>query len=213
MRKNVLGVYVDVITEEEALHSWSIIRFFQDILSSKQKRVLSRGVKWGVYVGARRPAELSDSDEISFVTEALDAGILNRKLVEPLGDMNGRYGDMLPCSFFPVWASSNFLLRLIESTNETALEDQAKLLLDHDMRLTSLFRKRGLNPDAVDDHLKRLKIAERRLAERSIDHDLPARLVSEFVLVRFVNEDEDCIWRHYRPKRHERECGEEASRY
>jgi O-acetyl-ADP-ribose deacetylase (regulator of RNase III) len=157
----------------------SIINFLYTILSSKQKRVLSRGIKWGVYAGPRRPVELSDSDEISVVTKALERGVLNRKLVELLSDMNGKYGDLRPCSFFPVWGSSNFLLRLIESTHETVLKDEAMLLLDHDMRLTALFRERGLTADAVDRHLERLKSSERSLAERAVALDPPARPVKQ----------------------------------
>lgn len=145
----------------------SIVDFMQDVLRSSEMRVLSRGIRWGVFVGPRKPIGISDKDSIQAVVDALEGGALNRKLVELLGDMNDEYGDRRPCSVFPLWGSSQFLFRLIESAGESNLTDRARLLLDHDQRLMALFRAQGVSSNSVEDHLRRLRLAQERLEERA----------------------------------------------
>lgn len=145
----------------------SIVDFIQDVLASSEMRVLSRGIRWGVFVGPRKPVGISDKDSIQAVVEALERSALNRKLVELLGDMNDRHGDRRPCSVFPLWGSGQFLFRLVESAHDSDLTDKARLLLDHEQRLTALFRTQGLSSEAVDDHLGRLRVAQERLVQRA----------------------------------------------
>ena len=157
----------------------SIQLFMQELLASPESRVLSRGVKWGVYVGPRKPIDLTDAEATQAVVAALETGRLNRKLVELLGDMNDKHRDGRPCSVFPLWGSSHFLLRLVENNRDQFLTDSARLLLDHDQRLATLFRTRGLSSDAVDRHLSRLKAAQDRLQQPVASADPAPRLVVE----------------------------------
>jgi O-acetyl-ADP-ribose deacetylase len=154
----------------------SIVDFMHGLLSSSEMRVVSRGVKWGVFVGPRRPAELSDAESIQAVVRALERGTLNRKLVELLGDMNDRHGDRRPCSVFPLWGSSHFLLRLVEGVADPGLGESARLLLDHDQRLTTLFRSQGVRSEAVEHHLERLSAAQARLERSTAVSDVAPRL-------------------------------------
>jgi O-acetyl-ADP-ribose deacetylase len=157
----------------------SIVEFMHDLLSSTEMRVLSRGIKWGVFVGPRKPAQLSDEQSTEAVVTALERGTLNRRLVELLSDMNDKFGDRRPCSVFPIWGSSHFLLRLIEGAGDGGLVDSAKLLLDHDQRLTTLFRSQGVTSEAVERHLGRLAAAQVRLERATAATDVAPRLALE----------------------------------
>jgi O-acetyl-ADP-ribose deacetylase len=156
----------------------SILDFMHKLLSSEDMRMLSRGVRWGVYVGPHRPAEPSAKDSIDAVVHALENGSMNRKLVELLGDMNDKHGDRRPCSVFPLWGTSDFLLRLVGGAKDTGLDESARLLLDHNQRITTLFRSQGVRPEAVEQHLKQLADAQARL-ERGTSVDLSPQVSLE----------------------------------
>jgi O-acetyl-ADP-ribose deacetylase (regulator of RNase III) len=154
----------------------SICKFFEAMLNSPEKRFLSRGIRWGVYVGTRKPDNLSDAESASLVASALEAGSLNRRLVEILGALSG---PERPCYLFPVWGSGRFLMRLISQLNEPALEYTARLYLDHDMRISSLFASNGIPPEVADRHLLRLRQAQARLAERPAGAGVPMRKITD----------------------------------
>jgi O-acetyl-ADP-ribose deacetylase len=142
----------------------SIYKFLEQLLVNPQKRFLSRGIRWGVFLAGSKPASLSNGESAELVAQALEEGVINRRLVEILSDLNRRE---TPCSFFPVWGSGRFLLRLIDGMRDTTLLDQARLLLDHEMRLRTLFEQRGLSRAAIDAHLEKLRLAQDRLQART----------------------------------------------
>jgi hypothetical protein len=157
----------------------SIYKFLQALLESPERRLLSRGVRWGVYIGSSKPDHLSEAESANLVVGALEAGGLNRKLVEVLSDLGSK--DR-PCYLFPVWGSGRFLMRFIESLDDPALEYSARLLLDHDMRISSLFRGRGISGTAIERHLERLHSAQSRLKRHQASMTLPPRDAMAFEL-------------------------------
>jgi len=157
----------------------SISKFLEALLKSPEKRFLSRGVRWGVYVGSRKPEDLSEAASANLVVEALEAGSLNRHLVEILSDLSSR--DR-PCHLFPVWGSGRFLMHLIERLEDPTIEYSARLLLDHDMRISSLFRSGGIPDAAIEKHLERLRSAQSRLNYHQMGPALPPRNVISFQL-------------------------------
>jgi O-acetyl-ADP-ribose deacetylase (regulator of RNase III) len=157
----------------------SIYKFLEALLSAPEKRFLSRGIRWGVYVGSRKPDHLSDAESANIVVKALEAGGLNRRLVEILSYL-GR--EDRPCHLFPIWGSGRFLMRLIERLGDRSLEYNAGLYMDHDMRITSLFLSNGISPVAVEKHLERLRRARSQLAAHKIAPALPVRRVKTFEL-------------------------------
>jgi O-acetyl-ADP-ribose deacetylase len=153
----------------------SICKFFETLLRSPEKRFLSRGIRWGVYVGSRKPDNLSDAESANLVADALEAGGLNRRLVEILSDLSGRER---PCYLFPVWGSGRFLMRLIGQLGDPALEYTSRLFLDHDMRISSLFASNGIPADVADKHLERLRHAQATLVGRMPQAGPPARKIT-----------------------------------
>jgi O-acetyl-ADP-ribose deacetylase (regulator of RNase III) len=159
---------------EESIH-----KFIETLLRSPEKRFLSRGIRWGVYVGSRKPEGLSDAESADIVVRALENGGLNRQLVEILSDLSSK--DR-PCHLFPVWGSGRFLMLLIERLGDPNLAYRARLLQDHDMRITSLFRSRGIPVEAIERHLERLRARQSRLDERQAVSPSPPRDIVAFEL-------------------------------
>jgi len=157
----------------------SINAFLQALLKSEEKSLLARGVRWGVYISPRKPDKLSEADSADLVEKAVKQGHINRRLLELLSYSNNR---QRPCQIFPVWGSGEFFLRLIKRLGDSALEDNAQLLLDHDMRVASLLQSRGIPPEAIDKHLEQLKRTQSRLGERRHVATSPPRKVYEFKL-------------------------------
>ena len=158
-----------------AANEESIIDFIKQLLSSNDRRVLSGGVRWGVFVGPRRPDDLTAEGEIRVLQKEIESGAVSRQVVELLGDMNDQFGDRRPCSFFPVWGSGNLLLDIIENVGDTELSGAANLLLDHPMRLHAIFRARELAPDVIDDHIQKLQKAQHSLGLRQESTDQQIR--------------------------------------
>ncbi|SRR6266851_2364604 len=157
----------------------SIYKFLESLLKAPEKRFLSRGIRWGVYVGPRKPSDLSDADSASIVVKALEGRGLNRRLVEILSDLSN---EDRPCHIFPIWGSGRFLMSLIESLGDRSLEYNARLYMDHDMRIASLFRGNGISPAAVDKHLARLRKAQSQLTDHKVAPVLPVRSAVTFEL-------------------------------
>ena len=157
----------------------SIYKFLETLLKSPERRLLSRGVRWGVYVGSSKPENLSEADSANLVIKALEEGGLNRKFVEVLSDLGSK--DR-PCHLFPIWGSGRFLMLLIERLGDPSIEYSARLLLDHDMRISSIFRGRGISETAIERHLRRLRTAQARLMRHRVDPTLPPRNAIAFEL-------------------------------
>jgi O-acetyl-ADP-ribose deacetylase (regulator of RNase III) len=157
----------------------SINKFLERLLESNDKRMLSRGVRWGIYVGPRMPDNLSETESADILIKAIEMGRLNRHLLDLLSDFNE---TDRPCQLFPVWGSGGFFLRLIKRLGDRALEYNAQLLLDHDMRVASLLEIRGIPPKGIDKYLERLKRAESNLSKRQHAATDPPRKVIDFRL-------------------------------
>jgi O-acetyl-ADP-ribose deacetylase (regulator of RNase III) len=157
----------------------SINKFLESLLGPGGKRFLPHGVRWGVYVGPRKPEGLSEQASADILVEAVEGGSLNRRLVEILSDLNKK--DR-PCCLFPVWGSGGFLLRLIEHAGDSSLEYRARLLMDHDMRIASLMQAQGIPPSVVEKHLAHLQSAQERLKERLDVMTASPRKVVDFEL-------------------------------
>jgi len=152
----------------------SIVAFVKELLACEDRPVLSGGIRWGVFVGSRRPEGLTGEGELVKLQAAIEQGGVSRQIVELLGDMHDEFGDKRPCSFFPVWGSGNLMLRLIESSEDAELTRNAQLLLDHNMRLHATFRAQNLNTDVIETHINKLEKAQHRIG---IDRETPDRLV------------------------------------
>jgi O-acetyl-ADP-ribose deacetylase (regulator of RNase III) len=157
----------------------SIYKFLESLLKTPGKRFLARGIRWGVYVGSEKPSGLSEAESANIVVKALESGHLNRRLVEILSDLSD---EDRPCHIFPVWGSGRFLMRLIERLGDRSLEYNARLYMDHDMRIASLFRSHGIPPAAVDKHIARLRKAQSRLTDHKVALALPVRSAATFEL-------------------------------
>jgi hypothetical protein len=118
----------------------SIVEFIKRLSLSEDRPVLSGGIRWGVFVDSRRPEGLSREGELQALEKAIEKGAVSRQVVELLADVNDKFRDARPCSFFPVWGTGNLLLSVIESTEDSELGQTAQLLLDHNMRLHATFR-------------------------------------------------------------------------
>jgi O-acetyl-ADP-ribose deacetylase (regulator of RNase III) len=164
----------------------SICKFLEKLLDARELRLLSRGVRWGVYVGSRKPENLSESESADLVAQAIENGGLNRKLLEILS--TPRTANR-PCSLFPVWGSGRFLMSLIEGISDQDLIYRARMLMDHEMRVASLFRNTGLPAPAVEKHLERLNRARRSLEAQVPDPSAAPQGVISFTMASQVSVD------------------------
>jgi len=158
-----------------AANEESIVDFLKIILADKNKRVLSAGVRWGVFVGPRRPVDMTTDQEIDHLQAKIEGGAVSLQVVELLADMNSEYGDRRPCSFFPVWGSGNLLLELIQVSDDMQLHQEAQLLLDHPMRLHATFREQKLDPKIIDEHIDKLLEAQKKLGAPAAGPDQPVQ--------------------------------------
>src|SRR5262249_29232395 len=65
--------------------------------------------------------------------------------------------------FFPIWGSGSFLFSLISASGDKSLIGTAERFLDHEMRLRHVFGRAGLDPRAIETHLKALDAQRRRI--------------------------------------------------
>jgi O-acetyl-ADP-ribose deacetylase (regulator of RNase III) len=158
-----------------AANEESILDFVKKLVLSTDPRVLSGGVRWGVFVGPRRPEGLEIDKELQHLQAAIENGAVSRRLLELLGDTNDKFRDRRPCSFFPVWGSGNLLLELIGTAKNFAGSYGARLWLDHSMRLHAIFRAQKLNHDVIETHIKKLQDAQRKLGLQPETPDQPVR--------------------------------------
>ena len=159
-----------------AANEESIVEFFKRILAASDARVLSGGVRWGVFVGSRRPSAITEQEELEHLKQAIEAGAVSKAIVELLGDMHDKYLDRRPCSFFPVWGSGNLLLQLIEVQGNGDLKQAAQPWLDHEMRLQTTFQEQGLHHEVIEKHIRNLRSAQRKIGQ---DPGAPARPVRQ----------------------------------
>jgi O-acetyl-ADP-ribose deacetylase (regulator of RNase III) len=146
-----------------AANEESVVEFIKRLSSSEDRQVLAGGIRWGVFVGSRRPDNVSSTDELRYLEKAIEHGAVSRHIVELLGDVHDKFGDRRPCSFFPVWGTGNLLLSLINSTGRVELAQAAQLLLDHNMRLHATFRRQRLNPEVIEAHIQKLERAQQKV--------------------------------------------------
>jgi O-acetyl-ADP-ribose deacetylase (regulator of RNase III) len=158
-----------------AANEESIVEFVKQLSGSDDRPVLSRGIRWGVFVGSRRPENLSATDELTYLEKAIERGAVSRQVVELLGDMHDKFGDRRPCSLFPVWGSGNFLLSLINTSGDSEVAQTAQLFLDHNMRLHATFRKQQMDPKVIETHIEKLEHALRKIGLDMQAPDRPAR--------------------------------------
>ena len=154
----------------------SITEFFKKFLLAPESRVLSGGVRWGVYVGDMEPEGLSDDEVADRVQTAIEGGAVNAEIATLFRDANAKFGDRRPCAFFPVWGSGNLLLDLIDGSGDGRLGRTARLMLDHRMRVRAILTKEGLGQEAIAVHLRKLDEAQQRVDRRAGAQDEPARL-------------------------------------
>jgi O-acetyl-ADP-ribose deacetylase (regulator of RNase III) len=142
----------------------SVRALFDDLgrRSSGANELLSFGLLWGVYMGTPRPKAITQAELERRVIERVEAGEVNRDIVEMLDDSRNE----LFC-FFPVWGAGDFMLELVKATGDKSLIGTATLRLDHEMRLRHIFANAGLSDEAVEQHLSLLRKQRRSLAERA----------------------------------------------
>jgi O-acetyl-ADP-ribose deacetylase len=157
----------------------SIYRFFNDLLQSNSEMLLARGIRWGVYVGDTKPDGLSSEASSQLVDAAIEAGNVNRRIVEVLGHLDRK--DR-PCYLFPVWDAGGFLMRMIGSLGDPNLNYTAHLFLDHEMRISSLFQSNGIPSEVAYKHLERLRKQRDRRQIRELAAAQPVRRVSSVAL-------------------------------
>ena len=58
-----------------------------------------------------------------------------------------------------------FLFELIRLTEDNRLMQLAEPYLDHEIRVTEVFKRAGLSDKATEEHLKQLKIQKRRISQ------------------------------------------------
>ena len=120
--------------------------------------LLSFGLLWGVYVGDKKPAKMSDAEVESLVLERIPAAGISRDIVDM---MKRSSNDMF--AFFPVWGAGSFMLDVITATDRVGLTGTAARYLDHEMRLRHTFTGAGITQATVDKHLESLRTQRARL--------------------------------------------------
>jgi O-acetyl-ADP-ribose deacetylase (regulator of RNase III) len=167
----------------------SVQRFFDRLTSQRAPRKrLSMGVFWGVYVGPVRPATVSDAELKRLVGEAIDKSSVSGETVEMMNRANT--ADRT-CAFFPIWGSGSFLLSLISASGDRSLVGTAERFLDHEMRLRHVFGRAGLDPPAIEAHLKALDAQRRRIHALDVrpEHLWSARREAPQTVVRVLYGD------------------------
>lgn len=121
---------------------------------SRRRKILQLGVLWGVYMGAgpqpRRPSQA----ELEEMVEKRVDEVIGRDIQRMIEDLPNGY-------FFPVWGASTFLYDLIEKTNDRGLIANAKLYLDHEMRIRDGLTRHDRTEATIRRYLGNLRKARR----------------------------------------------------
>ena len=141
----------------------SIRRLFDSLTddSSRQEKVLSRGLLWGVYVRDSKPSEpLSQRELEDLIMGQIESGEIGEGIAEMM-ERTSRRDE--PFCFFPIWGSGNFMNTLISATRDKELTGTAELFLDREMRLRTVFKRARLTEAAISKHIDALRKQERKL--------------------------------------------------
>jgi O-acetyl-ADP-ribose deacetylase (regulator of RNase III) len=149
-------------------HEDSVIRLFDDLTSRADRRMLSMGLFWRVYVGPAEEERPADAEVEERVRAAIESGSVSQEIVEMVSRANTSDRES---AFFPVWGAGTFLLALVRGTDDRSLKAESELYLDHRMRLRSVFARAGLTREGIDKHLEALEEQQRRVREQT---DRPA---------------------------------------
>src|SRR5262249_20646941 len=122
------------------------------------------------------------------VGEAIDKRSVSGETVEM---MNRANTTDRTCAFFPIWGSGSFLFSLISASGDRSLVGTAERFLDHEMRLRPVFGRAGLDPPAIEAHLKALDAQRRRIHALNVipEHVWSARREAPQTVVRVLYGD------------------------
>ena len=135
-----------------------------DRLTTKKnldKGLLDYGILWGIFIGNTPPKDFSPATLKKVVDESIKKGAVGKeviKLMERLSKSETQFG------FFPIWGSGRFLWEFIKLTGDNRLVQLAEPYLDHEIRVTEVFKRAGLSDRATEDHIKQLKIQKKKIS-------------------------------------------------
>lgn len=169
----VLREKVDVLLKSAGMvvlgaasHEKSTYSMF-DQLSNQvgtSSRILDFGLFWGVYMGPAKPKSLGDKELDDLMKERITAGI-NQDIIKMMSRVVKAKNDHF--CFFPVWGAGDFLFNLVKEMRSLreyeGLSAEAKLYLDHNMRVRHVLQGAGLPEVAIDQHLERLRTQKEKL--------------------------------------------------
>ncbi len=135
----------------------SVHTFFDELAgrSGSPGRVLDFGLLWSVYMGPQKPSRV---DTVA-VEKQIERNI-GREIRNLMNRMEAKNEQF---AFFPVWGSGDFLLKLIDASNDKSLRSRARRYLDHEMRLRDVFEAAGMQPEAITRHLANLAAQRQRI--------------------------------------------------
>jgi O-acetyl-ADP-ribose deacetylase (regulator of RNase III) len=150
----------------------SIHRFFDSLCAkeSREKGVLEHGLLWGVYAGETRPPKSSQATAEQVIAKAIGAGVVGPEVLRVIQD---RVGDRVPFAFFPIWGAGSFLWHVFNRKGDPELTHLAESHLDHELRIRDVFQRKGLTPQAQDEHLVRLRKARAAIKGSSAAVPIP----------------------------------------
>lgn len=142
----------------------SIHTLFDTLTESKkmeEKGLLEYGILWGVHIGNSPPKDFKPSTLESVVNESIKNGAIGKeviKLMTRLSNSERQFG------FFPMWGSGRFFWDLIKISKDERLVHLSEPYLDHEIRVSDVFRRAGLSDNASAEHLKQLKIQQDKIS-------------------------------------------------
>ncbi|MEP6667930.1 MAG: macro domain-containing protein [Chthoniobacter sp.] len=125
---------------------------------AQQRKVLSFGLLWGVYMGNDKPERLSPEELQTLVQKRVET-----EVHPDIAEIIEYSSNELFC-FFPVWGAGAFMRDLIEYfRSDRDLFATAARYLDHELRLQRVFSEAGYPNDAVEKHLRSLREQRKRI--------------------------------------------------
>ena len=121
------------------------------------RSILSFGLFWGVYMGHKPPGKLFEADLVTLVETRIEETGISRNIV----DMERSKNELF--AFFPVWGAGSFMFDIVAATDRRGIVGVATGYLDHEMRLTHIFKGAGLSEGTVDRHLTSLSEQRRKV--------------------------------------------------